>query len=82
MVGSRFKYLCTYEENKKIEKIKEAMGIQWHNISDEGIVQEMNGWVDDPLYFRTRDTKYFKSEETLDSKGHGGPRGGKSQKGE
>jgi hypothetical protein len=44
------------------------------------IVKEVKGWVDDPRYSRTREMKYFKLGEILDSKGHGGPSDGKVRK--
>jgi hypothetical protein len=64
MVGSKFKYLCSDKEKKTAIEIKKAIQIQHHNISEEGIFQEVKGWVDDPQYSRTQETKYFKLVET------------------
>lgn len=65
IVSSGFKYLCTDSEKKETTKIEDVVRAQRHNTTDEEvIIEEVKGWVDDPLYSRTPETKYFKLAET------------------
>lgn len=59
----RFKHLSTEKERQHVVGIEEVVRCQRHLTSDVDIAREVQYWVDDPKYTRTRETIYFQLEE-------------------
>jgi hypothetical protein len=58
-----YQYLSTEKEKKHAVGIEEVVRRQRHLTSDADIVREVQYWVEDPKYTRTRETRYFQLAE-------------------
>jgi hypothetical protein len=54
-----FKHLSTKKERQHAVGMEEVVRRQCHLTSDVDIARDVQYWVDDPKYTRTRETRYF-----------------------
>jgi hypothetical protein len=74
MAEMHFKHLSIEKERQYVVGIEEAVRHQCHSTSDADIASEVQYWVDDPKYTRTRETKYFSAgRNVLGSERYGFP---------
>jgi membrane-bound ClpP family serine protease len=60
----RFIENCSKETQREVKQVEEMVREKQQLTSNEKVREDIQGWLDDPMYSRTWDTKLFKTVET------------------
>jgi hypothetical protein len=51
------------ESQREVDQVEDMVKLKCKQTSDEDILEQVRGWLHDPLYSCTRETKFFKTME-------------------
>jgi hypothetical protein len=60
---NKFLENCSKESQWEVDQVEEMVKLKHKQTSNEEIWEEVRGWLHDPLYSCTRETKFFKTME-------------------